>query len=231
LSQREIHVVHSSIDMPAIAADEGSAPSPTFRILFVGALEAKKGVEHLLTALSLANGRLGDWECEVAGDGPLRAALQRQAEELGIAEQVRFSGALDFDSVSAAYRRASVCVAPSVIGPGGRQEGIPNVMIEALAFGKPAISTPISGLPELIETEVSGLLVPPEDPQALAGAIVRIRHDPGFASALGRRGRAVVEERFDLSVNAALQMALFTGAHATADEAAPGEVLTACTAP
>lgn len=220
LKGREIHVIHSSIDMPRIDPADESAPSSPFRILFVGALEAKKGVEHLLAALSLADGELGDWECELAGDGPLRAALQRQAEELGIDGRLRFSGALDFEAVSAAYRRASVCVAPSVIGPGGRQEGIPNVMIEALAFGKPAISTPISGIPELIETEVNGLLVPPGDPRALAEAIVRVRRNPEFARAIGKRGRAVVEERFDLSVNAARQMALFAGEVAAAKEVA-----------
>jgi glycosyltransferase involved in cell wall biosynthesis len=196
----------------------------------VGALEEKKGVEHLLTALSLASERLGEWECELAGDGPLRVRLERQAKDLGIAAQVRFRGALDFEAVSAAYSRASVCVAPSIIGAGGRQEGIPNVMIEALAFGKPAISTPISGIPELIENGVSGLLVPPEDPERLAGAILCIRRDPAFARELGRRGRTVVEQRFDLSVNSACQMALFAEARAAAEERNIEKATAACTA-
>ncbi len=229
LRGRDIHVIHSSIDLSQIPSHAGSATDSTFRILFVGALEAKKGVEHLLTALALADRSLGNWTCDLAGDGPLRNHLQRQAEELGISDRVRFRGALDFDAVSAAFRRASVCVAPSVIGPGGRQEGIPNVMIEALAFGKPAISTPISGIPELIETGVSGLLVPPENPERLAGAILRLFRDPDFARALGRRGRAVVEQRFDLSANAERQMALFIGKIAAADDAAPREALPACT--
>jgi glycosyltransferase involved in cell wall biosynthesis len=225
--ERPIHVIHSSVDLSRITPRE--APPGHFRILFVGALEAKKGVEHLLTALALADHRLGEWECELLGDGPLRAALQRQAEELGISRRLRFHGASDFEAVTAAYRRASVCVAPSVIGPGGRQEGIPNVMIEALAFAKPAISTPISGIPELIESEVSGLLVPPEDPERLAGAILRIRDDPDFARELGRRGRAVVEERFNLDSNAARQMALFAGEVAAGDEIVRREAV--CTAP
>jgi glycosyltransferase involved in cell wall biosynthesis len=219
LRTRPIHVIHSSVDLARIApAPEADGPS-RFRILYVGALEAKKGVAHLLDALSLASERLGDWECELAGNGPLRGALERQAEALGIGERVRFHGALDFDAVTAAYGRASVCVAPSVIGPGGRQEGIPNVMIEALAFAKPAISTPISGIPELIEDGVSGLLVPPGEAEPLAGALLRIRADPEFARSLGRRGRAVVEERFDLAANAARQMALFAGGDAQSQQA------------
>jgi glycosyltransferase involved in cell wall biosynthesis len=228
LAERPIHVIHSSVDLAKLAPCAAPSPSP-FRILFVGALEEKKGVQHLLSALSEAGEALGDWECELAGDGPLRGALEEQARALGISARVRFHGALDFEAVSAAYRRASVCVAPSVIGPGGRQEGIPNVMIEALAYAKPAISTPISGIPELIQDGVSGLLVPPEDPAALAQALLRVRQDPDFARALGRAGRMAVEESFDLSRNAARQMALFAGE--VAPLAVERKERAACTAP
>jgi glycosyltransferase involved in cell wall biosynthesis len=228
LADKPIHVIHSSVDVIRLAPVETVPPSP-FRILFVGALEAKKGVQHLLAGLALANEALGEWECELAGDGPLRTALEQQARALGLADRVRFHGALDFDAVSAAYRRASVCVAPSVIGPGGRQEGIPNVMIEALAYAKPAISTPISGIPELIDDGVSGLLVPPADPAALAEALLRVRWEPDFGRALGLAGRKAVEADFDLSRNAARQMALFAGEVAT--EASERKERPACTAP
>jgi glycosyltransferase involved in cell wall biosynthesis len=228
LEDKPIHVIHSSVDVGKLAPVETVPPYP-FRILFVGALEAKKGVQHLLAALAVADEALGEWECELAGDGPLRATLERQARTLGIAARVRFHGALDFEAVSAAYRRASVCVAPSVIGPGGRQEGIPNVMIEALAYARPAISTPISGIPELIKDGVSGLLVPPGDPAALAEALLRVRWEPDFARVLGLAGRKAVEEGFDLSRNAARQMALFAG-EVTA-EASERRERSACTAP
>jgi glycosyltransferase involved in cell wall biosynthesis len=229
LRDRPIEVIHSSVDLAAIVPEASDPADGVFRILFVGALEAKKGVQHLLSALAIAGDRIGDWQCELAGNGPLRDSLRQQAEELGIAGRLRFHGPLDFEAVTAAYRRADVCVAPSVIGPGGRQEGIPNVMIEALAFGRPAISTPISGIPELIEHGVSGLLVPPEDPRALADALSQIQGDPEFAQSLGLNGRAVVEREFDLSRNAARQMALFKAA-GTGGAAESAEVLPACTA-
>jgi glycosyltransferase involved in cell wall biosynthesis len=211
LAEREIHVIHSSVDVASMApaAPEGAGP---FRILFVGALEAKKGVEYLLDALASASARLGDWTCELAGDGPLARHLRERAEALGIAQRLQFHGAADFETVTAAYRRAHLCVAPSIIGPGGRQEGIPNVMIEAMAFARPVISTAISGIPELIEDGVSGLLVPHSDAAALAGAILRIRQDPSAAAQMGRRGRLVVERSFDLAANARRQLALFEAA-------------------
>lgn len=219
LVAREIHVIHSSVDLASIEASP--PPAGPFRILFVGALEAKKGVEHLLDALGLAADTLGDWRCDLLGGGPLRSALEARAKQLGIAGRVRFHGAVDFETVAAAYRSAHLCVAPSVVGPGGRQEGIPNVMIEALAYARPAISTPISGIPELIESGVNGLLVPPGDAEALAEAILRVNRDPAFAAALGRRGRETVEARFDLSVNAARQLALFRAAAAPFGRPAP----------
>ena len=228
LASREIHVIHSSVDLERIQASP--LPAEPFRILFVGALEAKKGVGHLLDALALASERLGDWHCDLLGGGPLRSALEAQAEALGIAGRVRFHGAVDFETAAAAYREASLCVAPSVIGPGGRQEGIPNVMIEALAYARPAISTPISGIPELIQSGVNGILVPPGDAEALSEAMLLVRGDPAFAAELGKRGRETVEARFDLAVNAARQLALFRAAAATVAPPARAAVPTASSA-
>ena len=119
------------------------------------------------------------------------------------------AGMQPFEAEAEAYRTASVCVAPSVIGPSGRQEGIPNVMIEALAYQRPAITTNISGIPELIRDGDTGLLVPPGDPQALADALLRVRNDPKAALAMARRGRAHVAKEFDLAANARRQLALF----------------------
>lgn len=208
LAGREIHVIHSSVDVGRIAVGPASN-GEVFRILYVGALEHKKGVGHLIDALALAAERLGSWTCDVIGDGPIAASLKARASERGLDDRVRFRGALPFEAVAEAYSQASVCVAPSVIGPGGRQEGIPNVMIEALAYQRPAIATAISGIPELIRDGDTGLLIPPGNAEALAAALLRIRNDPGAAAAMAARGRRHVEQEFDLSVNARRQLGLF----------------------
>lgn len=209
LRGREIHVIHSSIDVSRIAPVETVPSIEPFRILYVGALEPKKGVEHLLDALAAVGGQLGDWRLDAIGQGPSGAALRAKAAALGIADRVVFHGAQPFERVTAAYRDASVCVAPSVIGPNGRQEGIPNVMIEALAYQRPAITTAISGIPELIEDGVTGLLVPQADAAALGAALLRVYRDPEAALAMARRGRAHVEREFDLAINAQRQLDLF----------------------
>ncbi|HEX8447302.1 MAG TPA: glycosyltransferase family 4 protein [Sphingomonas sp.] len=209
LATRAIHVIHSSIDVTRIAPVETPPSRAPFRILYVGALEPKKGVEYLLIALAEVGAQLGDWRLDAIGHGPSAAALKRQAEALGLAARISFHGVQPFETVAAAYARASVCVAPSVIGPSGRQEGIPNVMIEALAYQRPAIATAISGIPELIRDGETGLLVPQADAGALAAALLRVHADPDAALAMARRGRAHVMAEFDLAVNARRQIALF----------------------
>jgi colanic acid/amylovoran biosynthesis glycosyltransferase len=209
MGARELHVIHSSVGVGRIAPVEAVPSTEPFRILYVGALEPKKGVEHLLDALAQVGGQLGDWRLDAIGQGPSAEALKAKATALGLADRITFHGARPFEQVAAAYAEASVCVAPSVIGPNGRQEGIPNVMIEALAYQRPAITTAISGIPELIEDGVTGLLVPQADAAALGAALLRVHRDPAAALAMARRGRAHVEREFDLAVNARRQLDLF----------------------
>lgn len=211
MADRAIEVIHSSVDVARIAPVEAAPATDPFRILYVGALEPKKGVEHLLDALASAGDALGDWRMDAIGQGPSGEALRAKASALGLGARVTFHGARPFEAVAAAYAEASVCVAPSVIGPNGRQEGIPNVMIEALAYQRPAITTAISGIPELIADGETGLLVPPGDAAALAAALLRVRRDPAAALAMARRGRAHVVREFDLAVNARRQLDLFAG--------------------
>lgn len=210
IAERPIQVIHSSVDTARIAPVETVPSTDPFRILYVGALEPKKGVEYLLEALAAVGDRLGNWQLDLIGSGPSADALKAQAAPLG--DRVRFRGMQPFEVVSESYRTASVCVAPSVIGPSGRQEGIPNVMIEALAYQRPAITTAISGIPELIRDGETGLLVPQRDSAALGQALLRVFSDPAAALEMARRGRRHVEQEFDLTANASRQLAMMAAA-------------------
>ena len=207
----DIEVIHSSIDTGAITAAPVPIDPAAPRLLYVGALEPKKGVEYLIDALARIDAELGDWNCVLIGSGPSAEALQRRAREAGIAERMDFRGRQDFAAVAEAYAEAQICLCPSIIGPDGRMEGIPNVMIEALAYRRPAIATAISGIPELITDGEHGLLVPQKDAGALGAAILRLVSDPAEAAEMAERGRAKVVDEFDLSRNAARQLALFAG--------------------
>ena len=95
------------------------------------------------------------------------------------------------------YRRATVFCLPCRVARDGDRDGIPNVLVEAMACGLPVVTTAVSGIPELVADGVSGLIVPAEDPAALAEALARLQRDPGLAQRLGREAQAVVRERFD----------------------------------
>jgi glycosyltransferase involved in cell wall biosynthesis len=148
---------------------------------------------------------------DVYGGGPLRDELEARADRLGLAGRLTFHGARLQDEIVAAYRRAAVFVLAPVVTGDGDRDGIPNVLVEAMASSVPVVATRISGIPELITDGIDGLLVSENDPAALADAIERVLRDPGLAARLGRAGRARVEREFDLVANTRRLRALFQG--------------------
>jgi len=135
-------------------------------LFFVGRLERQKGLDVLLQALGRVESMnpTTDWKLRVFGEGPLRAEYESQAHALGIAERVQFEGQIP--NVPAQLVEADIFVLPS------RAEGMSNALLEAMAAGLPSIATRISGNTDLIEDGVNGLLVPPENPEVLANAIL-----------------------------------------------------------
>jgi len=176
-------------------------PSPIPTLLAVGQLREKKGLAHLLAACRGLTDRGVRFRCEIIGEGPQRAELERKVHELGLEDIVVLHGARDHGAVIEAYRRAWLFVLPCVIGDDGDRDGIPNVILEAMAMGLPVVSTRHSGIPEVVEHEVTGLLVPPAEVEALTDALARVLEDRQEADLMGERGRAVVLDRFDVEGN------------------------------
>ncbi|HEX6230473.1 MAG TPA: glycosyltransferase [Actinomycetota bacterium] len=181
-----------------------SPPPPRDRplLLSVGQLKEKKGHHHLLQACRLLADRGVPFDCEIVGEGPLRAALSARIDELDLGGRVRLLGALPHGSVVERYREATLFVLPCVTGSDGDRDGIPNVILEAMAMRLPVVSTRHSGIPEAVEDGRTGLLVPPGDPAALATAIAELVGDAELRERLGRRGQERVAELFDADANA-----------------------------
>lgn len=178
----------------ALADHTGSTPGGP--VLCVARLVAKKGVDTLLEALALLGDRTQQLRLEIAGDGELRGELEERVQHLGLTDRVTFLGSVSSVEVQAAYRRASVLALPCRIDADGDRDGMPTVILEAMAAGLPVVSTDVIGIPEVVRDGSTGLLVPPDDPAALAAAIERLWSDPALACALGDRGRELVAERF-----------------------------------
>jgi len=175
---------------------EGRSGQGPRQILFAGRLIERKGLPVLLRALALV-AEERDVVLHLVGEGHERPGLERLASELGIERRVHFHGWVSQEELDRLYRDCDLFVLPSVVDSGGDTEGLGVVLIEALRYRKPVIGSEVGGIPDIIEDGVSGLLVPPGEPRALAAAIRRVLDDPALARRLGEDGFQYVAEKFD----------------------------------
>jgi colanic acid/amylovoran biosynthesis glycosyltransferase len=171
-------------------------PEPrVFSLLCVGRLTPAKGQHLLLEAIAALRGSGEQVRLHLAGDGPDRASLQRHAQALGIADRVEFHGALNHEQVRTLYAGCDAFVLPSFA------EGIPVVLMEAMAAGLPCVSTRIAGIPELIVDGESGFLASPSSLDELTGRLRQLIHDPELRSRLAANARRRICEAYDLDHN------------------------------
>jgi colanic acid/amylovoran biosynthesis glycosyltransferase len=170
----------------------------TVRILTVGRLVEKKGVEYALRAVAFVSQTTTNIRYDIVGDGPLKAALQQQINDLNLGSVVTLLGARDHKFVRHRMAESHLFVLPSITAIDGDQEGVPVSLMEAQASGLPVLSTRHSGIPELVVDGETGILVPERDTEALAAGLLRLIEHPQEWSRMGREGRKTVEKRFNI---------------------------------
>jgi len=156
----------------------------------------KKGLPTALRAFQIVSKHLPNARFTIAGAGPMQPELERLTGELGLSQRVRFTGFLDQARLRELYEQAHVFLHPSELAPDANQEGVPNSMLEAMASGLPVIATRHGGIPEAVNDEKQGLLVPEKQPAALAEAICRLCGNAGLWSRLGKSANLRVAEEF-----------------------------------
>jgi len=171
-------------------------PSTEPMVLHVGRLVEKKGTRLLIDAFAQVAAEFPEATLVIAGDGPLRSELERRAAPLG--GRVQFLGAVPATEIAGLMRRAWLLAAPSLTARDGDAEGLPNVVVEAAASGLPVVASDHAGIPEAVEHEVSGLIVPEADTVALAAALTRLLGSPELRLSQALAARRIAEERFDL---------------------------------
>ncbi|MEL6503620.1 MAG: glycosyltransferase family 4 protein [Pseudomonadota bacterium] len=186
----------------------GEDPDHPLHILSVGRAVEKKGLDTLLRALALLPEGL-HWRFTHIAGGPLLKDLKALGEELNLADRLTFLGSQAQSRVLQEYGEADLFVLPCRIAADGDRDGLPNVIVEAQSQAVPVISSPISGIPELIEDGANGLLVEPDQAQKLARAIVTLAQDPARRDAMGREGMARVHENFNDAREIEQLLALF----------------------
>jgi glycosyltransferase involved in cell wall biosynthesis len=172
-------------------ADDSTAPE----LLAVGRLVDKKGFPVLLDAMS----KLAvPWRLRIVGDGPQRGELEAQIERLAIGDRVELYGRVTHDELPGLISAARVVAVPSVVDQSGDRDGLPNVVLEAMASGRPIVASDVAAIATAVEHNVTGLLVAPNDPVSLSGAINQLARDWQACERFGIAGRKRAEELFDL---------------------------------
>ncbi len=196
-SPQKIDLVYHGLDFSRFppAPKRMAGKGATFTIVSVGRAVEKKGYSDLLHALSLLRDD-ESWRFEHAGGGPLAARLKSEAARLKIADRIKWHGSQDRAFVFDMLKRADLFVLPSRLARSGDRDGLPNVLMEALAFTVPVVATDVSGIPELITHNATGWLVGARDPQALSKAIGKMIDDPALRLRLAQAGERHVRARF-----------------------------------
>ena len=174
------------------------------RVLAVGRFVEKKGFKYLVDAISLLRDQGLEVHCELLGFGELESELRAQVRALGLEMLVQFTGPQPQEKVKEALYRADAFIAPCVVGEDGNRDGLPTVLLEAMALGTPCVSTAVTGIPEVLHHEETGLLVEEHSAKSVAAAIERIVGDKGYADTLAKNARQLIEEHFDADKNAAI---------------------------
>jgi colanic acid/amylovoran biosynthesis glycosyltransferase len=178
------------------------------RIVAVGRLVEKKGFNILVEACALLAQRGVDFHCEIIGGGEMERALRQQITERGLQTRVLLTGPRPQRDIISDIQRASVFAAPCVVGEDGNRDGLPTVLLEAMALGTPCVSTDVTGIPEVLRPDATGLLVPQHDAVALATSMERLLDDSALRVRLAGAARQLIESQFDVHRNAALQREL-----------------------
>jgi len=197
-----VRVNYNGIDLERFE-DRGQPREPGL-VFGVGRLVEKKGFIHLVKAAAILRDRGVDFQCEIAGDGPETDAIKMAVKEFKLRDRVRLLGPMGQHGVAERMNRASCFALPCVAARDGNIDALPTVLLESLAAGCPSISTRLSGIPEIIEDNVSGVLADPGDPESLADAIEYVLRNQPVAASMARAGRRRAEELFDVKKNVAL---------------------------
>lgn len=199
-----LKIVHCGVDAARYGREEGRARGQ--RIMFVGRLDAVKGVPLLVDAMARLRESHPEARLQIVGDGPHRPALEAQVAEQGLQDRVEFLGYRPQEEVATLLETADMLVLPSFA------EGVPVVLMEAMASRLPVIASQVAGVGELVQEGVSGYMIPPGDLYTLVARMDRLLSDPELCARMGAAGREKVEAEFDIDHEAEKLKRLFDGA-------------------
>ena len=214
---RRLRRLYNGVDLAQLRFIAPPASGST--ILAVGRLVDKKGFAVLIDAARRLRDRGVAFDCRILGDGPEREPLQARIDAAGLGTRIRLLGPQPQCAVMAAMRGATVLAAPCIVSADGNRDGLPTVLVEAMALGTPVVSTAVTGIPELVRDGLTGLCVAPGDADALADALERQFADHDLRQRLAHAARRLIEGEFDIDANTRCMREWFAAAGASAGNA------------
>jgi colanic acid/amylovoran biosynthesis glycosyltransferase len=206
-SAKRVRRIYNGLDLELFRYKTPYTRPP--RIVSVGRIVEKKGFSDLIKACAILDHRACNYSCQIIGTGPLENELRNQIEKLGLQRKVEILGSRPQKEVIRHVQNAAVFAAPCVIGEDGNRDGLPTVLTESMALGTPSVSTDVTGIPEIIEDEKTGLMVPQHDPPALATAIEKLLVNSDLREQIAARARQLIEKEFDIYRNTSSLRTIF----------------------
>lgn len=212
----KVELIYNSLTLPPLPPTGETAPAPArntpmqrpVRLLALGRFDVTKGFDVLIKACGILRDKGLDFRLTLAGGGGavmglgrMEAEILRLRESLQLEDRVSLPGIISHNELPRILGDHDIFAAPCVVHESGRRDGIPNTVIEALAYGLPVVSTTVNALPEVVIDGKTGLAVPPNDPQALAEALLRLADDAALAQTLALNGKQLAADMFDPTRN------------------------------
>ncbi len=204
---RRVRRIYNGLDLGRFPYRSPRERAP--RIVGVGRLVEKKGFVDLIEACAILAEEGRKFTCRIIGTGEQEVGLRVRIARLGLEDRIELLGPRPQSELVRLVQDAAVLAAPCVVGADGNRDGLPTVLLEAMALGTPCVSTDVTGIPEVIRDGETGLMVSQRDPAALAAAIGRLLEEPNLRDRLADRARRLVEAEFDVNRNATQLRELF----------------------
>ncbi|ABA22050.1 Glycosyl transferase, group 1 [Trichormus variabilis ATCC 29413] len=207
LAANQVQRIYNGLDLQKLQYSSPAERPPL--IISVGRLIEKKGLSVLMDACAILQQRNYEFQCQIVGTGSLESTLHQQIQDLGLQSCVQIIGPRPQNEVFQLVQQAAVFAAPYVIGKDGNRDGLPTVLLEAMALGTPCVSTVVTGIPEIVRDGETGLIVPQYDAEELATALGQLLKDAALRVRLSTQARSLIESEFNICRNTEVLRELF----------------------
>jgi len=204
-----VYLAYHGLECKKMKAAHHAEGEHRLRLFSIGRLVEQKGFEYLIKALGGLKERGLKFQSTIVGDGPLKEKLVGLVKKAGLIEDVAFAGTISFEEIKEHFSNSDCFVLPCVVARNNDRDGIPNVILEAMAAGLPVVSTSVSGIPEAVKHNVTGILVQQRNAKALENALVEIAGDPQKRRQFGEAGKIAAARTFDLEVASKILIDIF----------------------